>query len=128
MPTKRLAFTDRYSVRKLICEGGQAKVHKAYDKVSCKEVAIKVYSKQDMKMRELEAIHREKNIMSTLSHPCVVQLRDFHEDSENIYMVMDLMLSDMRDLMIEVNAPVKERDARSLFYHMVASVHHIHQQ
>lgn len=127
VPTKRLAFTDRYCVRKLICEGGQAKVHKAYDKVSCKEVAIKVYSKQEMKLRDLEAIHREKNIMETLSHPCVVQLRDFHEDQEHIYMVMDLMLSDMRDLMIEVNAPVKERDARSLFYHMVASVQHIHQ-
>ena len=28
--------------------------------------------------------------------------------------------------MIEVNAPIKESDARSIFYHMVSSVNHIH--
>ena len=39
---------------------------------------------------------------------------------------MDLMLSDMRDLMIEVNAPIKEADAKSIFYHMLSSVYHIH--
>ena len=42
---KRLAFRDRYNVRQILCQGGQANVHKAYDKVACKEVAIKVYSK-----------------------------------------------------------------------------------
>ena len=42
---RRLAFRDRYNVREILCQGGQANVHKAYDKVACKEVAIKVYSK-----------------------------------------------------------------------------------
>lgn len=32
----------------------------------------------------------------------------------------------MRDLMIEINAPIKENDARSIFYHMLSSVNHIH--
>ena len=56
----------------------------------------------------------------------MTKLNDFYEDSNFIYIVMDLMLSDMRDLMIEVNAPIKEADAKSIFYHMVSSVHHIH--
>jgi len=77
-------------------------------------------------MREMEAIYREKKIMSTVDHPCIAKLNDFYEDPQYIYIVMDLMLSDMRDLMIEVNAPIKESDCRSIFYHMVASVNHIH--
>ena len=64
--------------------------------------------------------------MENLNHPCVTKLNDFYEDSQQIYIVMDLMLSDMRDLMIEVNAPIKELDARSIFYHMLTSVNHIH--
>ena len=79
-------------------------------------------------MRELEAIHREKRIMSSMEHPCIAKLNDFYEDPQYIYIVMDLMLSDMRDLMIEVNAPIKESDCRSIFYHMVASVNHIHKK
>jgi len=64
--------------------------------------------------------------MQKMNHPCVTKLNDFHEDSDHIYFVMDLMLSDMRDLMIEINAPIKENDARSIFYHMLSSVNHIH--
>lgn len=56
----------------------------------------------------------------------MAKLNDKYEDDKFIYIVMDLMLSDMRDLMIEVNAPIKESDCRSIFYHMVSSVNHIH--
>lgn len=45
---KEMAFQDRYNVKQIICKGGQANVHKAYDNKSCKDVAIKVYSKSKL--------------------------------------------------------------------------------
>ena len=44
-PVKEMAFMDRYEIKQVICKGGQANVHKAYDTKSCQDVAIKVYSK-----------------------------------------------------------------------------------
>lgn len=44
-PAPVVPFKDRYNIKKVICKGGQANVHKAYDKKSCTDVAIKVYKK-----------------------------------------------------------------------------------
>ena len=56
----KITFKARYNIKKVICKGGQANVHKAYDKKSCKEVAIKVYKKEKLKRKEFDAIYREK--------------------------------------------------------------------
>lgn len=60
---QKISFKARYSIKKVICKGGQANVHKAFDRKSCKDVAIKVYKKDKLKQKEFEAIYREKKIM-----------------------------------------------------------------
>ena len=61
--------------------------------------------------------------MDKLNHSNVMNLENFHEDSDNIYLVMDLMVDDIYNV-VKTYGALEETFARKIFKKMVESVNH----
>ncbi|KAM9764962.1 serine/threonine-protein kinase ULK3 [Menidia menidia] len=70
--------------------GTYATVYKAYRKGNNREVvAIKVVGKKTLNKASTENLLTEIEILKTIRHPHIVQLKDFQWDAENIYLILE---------------------------------------
>uniref|UniRef100_A0A8C1DK13 non-specific serine/threonine protein kinase n=1 Tax=Cyprinus carpio carpio TaxID=630221 RepID=A0A8C1DK13_CYPCA len=70
--------------------GTYATVYKAFRKTDSREaVAVKVVSKKSLNKSSVENLLTEIEILKTVRHPHIVQLKDFQWDSENIYLILE---------------------------------------
>ena len=51
-------------------------------------------------------------MMHKMDHPNVMKLTDCHEDNQYIYLVMDLMADDLRNIINRNNPPMDENVAK----------------
>ncbi len=89
--------------------GAMGCVYLAQDETLGRMVALKVMRKeygQDPKM--LETLQREAQAMAHLNHPNVVQVYSFGRESEQPYLVMELLSGERLDEMIEDGNTVEE--------------------
>ncbi|MFD9734617.1 WD40 repeat domain-containing serine/threonine protein kinase [Umezawaea sp. NPDC059074] len=78
-----------YHVRELLGQGGMGVVHRAYDTVNDRVVALKRLSGAD---REYQVrFRRESRIVAGLKHPNVVPVNDFGEIDGQLYLDMKLV-------------------------------------
>ncbi|KMZ71584.1 Calcium-dependent protein kinase-like protein [Zostera marina] len=100
-----------------------------------KEVAVKIIPKEKMSTSvAIEDVRREVKIMSSITrHKNLVQFYDAYEDSENVYIVMELCKGgELLDRLLSRGGKYKEDDAKSIiiqilsvvsFYHLQGIVH-----
>ncbi|XP_072236239.1 serine/threonine-protein kinase ULK3 isoform X1 [Leuresthes tenuis] len=70
--------------------GTYATVYKAYRKGNSREaVAVKVVGKKTLNKAATENLLTEIEILKTIRHPHIVQLKDFQWDAENIYLILE---------------------------------------
>nr|XP_046266647.1 serine/threonine-protein kinase ULK3 isoform X2 [Scatophagus argus] len=70
--------------------GTYATVYKAYRKGDSREVvAVKVVGKKTLNKASTENLLTEIEILKTMRHPHIVQLKDFQWDAENIYLILE---------------------------------------
>eukprot|EP00064_Thunnus_orientalis_P007006 superscaffoldBa00000754_g7025 len=70
--------------------GTYATVYKAYRKGDSREVvAVKVVGKKTLNKASTENLLTEIEILKTVRHPHIVQLKDFLWDTENIYLILE---------------------------------------
>ncbi|HET8839920.1 MAG TPA: protein kinase [Ktedonobacteraceae bacterium] len=84
---------DRYELRRLVGKGGMANVYEAHDPNFHREVAIKVFKREDEEM--LRRFVREARLMASLRHPHLVEVYDTGEcvidGVTRYYIVMPLL-------------------------------------
>ena len=77
----------------VIGRGGFGKVWKVKHKKTSKEYALKEMSKlKIIDKKSVKSIKTEREFLSKLHHPCLVNMIYSFQDSENLYLVMDLFL------------------------------------
>ncbi len=120
-----------YELVELIGSGGMAEVYRARQRTAFgREVALKVirpgYSEQEeFRSRFL----REAQAISRLSHPNILPLIEFGEESQALYLVMPLIREGtLRDLIKQRNGPLALEEALPLFAQLCAAVHYAHTQ
>lgn len=65
--------------------------------------------------------------MQNIEHDSILKLLDFYEDDQHLLLVTDFMVSDMQDLIFQINKPLEELSVQQIFYKMVSAVRHCHQ-
>jgi RIO-like serine/threonine protein kinase len=75
---------ERYELVEKLGVGGTSVVHKAVDKETGQEVAVKVMARGEQSKAEAE-------LMSRLSHPNIVQFHRSHTTRQSEYIVMEVM-------------------------------------
>ncbi|XP_057707267.1 serine/threonine-protein kinase ULK3 isoform X2 [Corythoichthys intestinalis] len=81
---------DDFILTERLGSGTYATVYKAYRKGDSREaVAVKVVAKKTLNKASTENLLTEIEILKTVRHPHIVQLKDFVWDSENIYLILE---------------------------------------
>lgn len=107
-------------------QGSFGKVFKVKHKKTKKWYAIKVVSKpQIINMKMVDQLKAEIDIMISLSHPCVVELHSYFEDSQNIFLVMELA-DDHLYHKLKKSGKFDEYTAAKYFRDAASAVAHLH--
>jgi len=85
-------YTNRYQVTHLIARGGMAMVYRAEDTLLNRAVALKIlYPELSADPLFVERFRREAQAAANLSHPNIVPVFDWGEDSGTYFIVMELV-------------------------------------
>jgi protein kinase A len=84
-------FLDQYDLLKTLGAGAFGKVLLVRCRRSDKRFALKVLEKRKIvKMKQVEHTINERNILSSIDFPFIVQLSNSFKDERNLYMVLEV--------------------------------------
>mmetsp|Transcript_11844 Transcript_11844/g.19438 ORF Transcript_11844/g.19438 Transcript_11844/m.19438 type:complete len:506 (-) Transcript_11844:135-1652(-) len=93
-PSSR-SFEEAYEVERgrnqELGVGASGSVHRAVERTSKQEFAVKTIDRKGMNQHNLAALKTEMNIMSILDHPHIVKLHEYFEEGDKTIMVMELL-------------------------------------
>ena len=94
----------RYQIHKTIGQGGQASVKEAIDVEMDDTVAMKVFRKKNMNLFAHNAAYFEHSTTKKLDHENIIKTKGFFEDADFIIIFYELLSSDLRSLLVELDA------------------------
>lgn len=128
-----LGFYDLYKKGSLLHSGQTAKVYECRHKASRAVFAVKIVERKERspksaKRTMAEAVLYEVAILDSLRHKNVVEIKDFFEDDDYFFLVMDRMLGgDVFERILELKR-YSERDARKLMINLLEATAFFHAQ
>ena len=122
---ERKALKDRYELRRRIESGGFGTAWYAWDRMLDMPVAVKEYTETDPK-RKVQFLREARSLARFSGEPGIVNVRDFLEDEQRVYLVMEYL--DGMDLkaFIESEGPVTFEQALALMTPVMKTVEKLH--
>ena len=115
---------ERYTLGKILGEGGFASVRRAHDEVGMKEVAVKLMSKR---RTNAAAAHRERDVLRSVGlHAHVVCLLDDFETPESFALVMELVTGGEVFDRVATKGAFSEADAATVMRSLARALQHLH--
>ncbi|XP_033840649.1 serine/threonine-protein kinase ULK3 [Periophthalmus magnuspinnatus] len=109
--------------------GTYATVYKAYRKGDSREVvAVKVVGKKTLNKASTENLLTEIEILKTVKHPHIVQLKDFQWDAENIYLILEWCSGGDLSRFIRSRRILPERIARRFLQQIACALQFLHEK
>lgn len=112
--------------KKPLGEGAYGKVFKA-SSVNNKDqlFAIKQVKKKSQSESAIEAMYREVNVMNSVDHAHIIKYFETYEESNYIYLVMELCENGSLEDKIK-DGPLKEEDAARYLFQVAKALEHCH--
>ena len=89
---KQNNIEDVYKFHEQIGKGVMATVYKAIHYETEEEIAIKVIQKNGLCETEIGDVLNEVKVLKLLDHPNIVKIKEFIEDTDNYYILMELVV------------------------------------
>lgn len=74
---------------KLIGKGSFSRVYKGLDTETDVVVALKIIEKTNLKSEIIDRLHDEIALLTKLQHPNITELKEFLEDDDNFYLILE---------------------------------------
>ena len=116
-------ITDEYKFGKTLGEGSFGQVREAVHKSTKKERAIKILKKRQ---QDVKRLFLEVNILSKLTHPNIMDIYEFYEDTANFYIVSELCKGGELFDQIEKKGFFKEEEACKIFLQLMSAICYSH--
>ncbi|XP_077163505.1 serine/threonine-protein kinase Chk2 isoform X2 [Paroedura picta] len=118
---------EKYIISKTLGSGACGEVKLAFERTTCRKVAIKIINKSRFRTDALPEIERpfnvetEVEILKKVEHPCLIKIIDFFE-GKDFYIVLELM--EGGELFDKVLPPARLSEAicKLYFYQMLLAV------
>ena len=96
-------------------------------KKSGKNVAVKIVNKTNMTTQDVELIKSEIEILKLCQHPNIIRLLDYFENSENIFIIMELLQGgDLFSYLEARSFKISEARASSILHSLATAVYYLH--
>jgi len=118
---------DYYEIKETLGKGKFGLVKSALHKKTGKKVAIKVMSKKEMTVQDVELQRREIEILKMCQHPYIIRLLDIFENQEYIYIVMEhLGGGDLFTYLEKRDFEINEERAKNLAHQIATALYYLH--
>uniref|UniRef100_A0A663DM28 Serine/threonine-protein kinase ULK3 n=1 Tax=Aquila chrysaetos chrysaetos TaxID=223781 RepID=A0A663DM28_AQUCH len=118
---------DEFILTERLGAGTYATVYKAYRKRDTREVvAIKCVSKRSLNRASVENLLTEIEILKTIRHPHIVELKDFQWDSNHIYLIMEFCAGGDLSRFIRMRRILPEKVARIFLQQLACALKFLH--
>ncbi|XP_012927385.1 serine/threonine-protein kinase Chk2 isoform X2 [Heterocephalus glaber] len=124
---------DEYIISKTLGSGACGEVKLAFERKTCKKVAIKIISKRKFAIGSLKElvdsalnVETEIEILKKLNHPCIIKIKNFF-DAEDYYIVLELMEGGELFDRVVGHKHLKEATCKLYFYQMLLAVQYLHE-
>lgn len=121
-------FSDFYSFIRIIGRGAFGTVVHALNKNSGEEVAVKVIRKKSLNDTHVKLLRREAHLMSSLSHPNVVQFKSLKETHLRIFLEMEIIFGANLQELINSKGHFAEEEAKRIMRAVMEGICYIHSQ
>ncbi|KAM6302311.1 serine/threonine-protein kinase ULK3 isoform 3-T3 [Podargus strigoides] len=118
---------DEFILTERLGAGTYATVYKAYRKRDTREVvAIKCVNKRSLNRASVENLLTEIEILKTIRHPHIVELKDFQWDSDHIYLIMEFCAGGDLSRFIRMRRILPEKVARIFLQQLACALKFLH--
>ncbi|XP_041345753.1 serine/threonine-protein kinase ULK3 isoform X2 [Pyrgilauda ruficollis] len=118
---------DEFILTEPLGSGTYATVYKAYRKRDTREVvAIKCVNKRSLNRASVENLLTEIEILKTIRHPNIVELKDFQWDSDHIYLIMEFCAGGDLSRFIRTRRMLPEKVARVFLQQLACALKFLH--
>ncbi|CAH0394245.1 unnamed protein product [Bemisia tabaci] len=119
---------EEYEIHNLLGQGGFANVYRAKCLRSSLDVAIKMIDKKLMEARKMtKRVREEVAIHSRLKHPSVIELYTFFEDSNYVYLVLELCHNgELSSYLKRLGHKCSENEAKNIVRQVVEGLMYLH--
>jgi len=120
-------FSNRYELTHLIARGGMAQVYRARDRLLDRPVALKVlFPELSVDRAFVERFRREAQAAANLSHPNIVPVFDWGEDSGTYFIVMEFVDGRPLSALIRASGSLPAPRAAEIGAHVAAALSYAH--
>uniref|UniRef100_A0A8C8FGV5 Checkpoint kinase 2 n=1 Tax=Oncorhynchus tshawytscha TaxID=74940 RepID=A0A8C8FGV5_ONCTS len=118
-------LSEKYMITKKIGVGVCGEVKLAFERATCKKVALKTINKKDFPASvgtATRSAEREIQILQKIDHPCLIKTKDFFQTDDSYYIVLELMEGGELYDRVKSKQQIKEPIAKLYFYQMLKAV------
>jgi tRNA A-37 threonylcarbamoyl transferase component Bud32 len=118
---------DFYEIKEALGKGKFGLVKAAIHKKTGKKVAVKIMSKKEMTVPDIELQRREIEILKMCQHPYIIRLLDIFENEDHIYIVMEnLSGGDLFTYLEKRKFTISEQRAQILGHQIATALFYLH--
>jgi eukaryotic-like serine/threonine-protein kinase len=122
-------FSDRYELTHLIARGGMAQVYRARDRQLDRPVALKVlFPELSVDRAFVERFRREAQAAANLSHPNIVPVFDWGEDSGSYFIVMEFVDGRALSAVLRESGPLDAQETATIGAEVAAALAFAHRR
>src|SRR5580704_4176800 len=120
-------FSERYELNHLIARGGMAMVYRAEDLLLNRPVALKIlYPELSADPLFVERFRREAQAAAKLSHPNIVPVFDWGEDTGTYFIVMEFIDGRPLSSILKTAGPLSPERTADVGAHVAAALGYAH--
>ncbi len=120
-------FSERYELNHLIARGGMAEVYRAHDRLLDRPVALKVlFPELSVDRSFVERFRREAQAAANLSHPNIVPVFDWGEDTGTYFIVMEFIDGRPLSAILKTSGPLSADRTADIGAHVAAALGYAH--
>src|SRR5271165_6932654 len=127
-PTKTpRVLSGRYELSHLVARGGMAEVYRAHDQLLDRPVALKVlFPELSVDRSFVERFRREAQAAANLSHPNIVPVFDWGEDTGTYFIVMEFIDGRPLSSILKSAGPLSAERTADIGSHVAAALGYAH--